>query len=113
MTAHRLTNLNATNAQIVNLRCPHCHHAGAFHGLGNCTDAIWIESGVGYSGGMRVCPNAECQSLVFVILKAGKLDTSYPPQIIDFDSTNLPPPILATLEESIRAHGAGCFKASL
>jgi hypothetical protein len=61
---------------------------------------------------MRVCPNTECQSLVFVILKTGKLDTSYPPQIIDFDSTNLPERILATLEEAIKAHGAGCFKAS-
>jgi Domain of unknown function (DUF4145) len=43
---------------------------------------------------------------------AGKLDASYPPQVIDFDSTNLPEPILATLEEAIKAHGAGCFKAS-
>jgi Domain of unknown function (DUF4145) len=112
MTAHRLTNLTTTGAQIVNLRCPHCHHVGAFPGLGNCADAFWAESGVNYSAGMRVCPNPECQSLVFVILKTGKLDTSYPPQIIDFDSTNLPERILATLEEAIKAHGAGCFKAS-
>jgi hypothetical protein len=40
------------------------------------------------------------------------LETSFPPQVIDFDSTNLPVPILASLEEAIKAHAAGCFKAS-
>jgi Domain of unknown function (DUF4145) len=50
--------------------------------------------------------------LVFVVVKNGKLEVSYPPQVIDFDSTNLPEPILATLEEAIKSHAAGCFKAS-
>jgi hypothetical protein len=64
------------------------------------------------TGGMRQCPNPECRSLVFTVVKNGKLEASYPPQVIDFDSTDLPPPILATLEEAIKSHAAGCFKAS-
>jgi hypothetical protein len=40
------------------------------------------------------------------------VDRTFPPEVIDFDSTDLPEPILASLEEAIRAHGAECFKAS-
>jgi hypothetical protein len=66
MTTHKLVaGLNATGAQIVNLRCPHCHHAGAFHGIGNCADLVWSESGGGgaqqYAAGMRKYPNPDWQ----------------------------------------------------
>ena len=37
---------------------------------------------------------------------------SYPPQVIDFDSTNLPANILFSLEEAVKAHAAGCHRAS-
>jgi hypothetical protein len=51
--------------------------------------------------------------MVQVVLRAGsKVIESYPPEVIDFDSTNLPPAILASLEEAIKAHAAECFKAS-
>jgi Domain of unknown function (DUF4145) len=43
---------------------------------------------------------------------SGKLIESFPPEIIDFDSTNLPPDILSSLEEAIKAHAAGCYRAS-
>jgi uncharacterized protein DUF4145 len=110
MTSYQPTaQVGSGNAQIVNLRCPHCRHAGAFHGVA-IPDLTWAS--VHYAAGTRKCPNPDCQYLVFVVLKAGRLDTSYPPEVIDFDSTNLPPPILATLEEAIKAHGTGCFKAS-
>jgi hypothetical protein len=45
-------------------------------------------------------------------LKGSAVIESFPPEVIDFDSTNLPPPILASLEEAIQAHAAGCYKAS-
>jgi hypothetical protein len=110
--------INAVPPSTVNLRCPHCRHAGAFHGIVSCSDVQWTmhRHGEGnaqaYSGGARQCPNDDCQSLVFVVLRAVKLETSYPSEVIDFDSTNLPAPILASLEEAIKSHGAGCFKAS-
>jgi Domain of unknown function (DUF4145) len=83
-----------------------------FQGFPDARDVTWNESGQQYTAGIRVCPNLECRSLVFVVLKSGKLAASYPPEVIDFDSTSLPEPILATLEEAIKAHAAGCFKAS-
>lgn len=109
--------VGTANPQIVNLRCPYCRHKGAFHGLNGCNDVTWHgdvapNRKAVFSGGVRKCPNPDCQSLVFIVLQNGKLDTSYPPEIIDFDSSNLPARILETLEEAIKAHGAGCFKAS-
>jgi len=102
----------------VNLRCPICRHAGAFHGIDNCFDVSWSEPSPGgggpavqFNAGERMCPNSECQSLVQVIVSGGKLVESFPPEVIDFDSTNLPPQILSSLEEAIKAHAAGCFRA--
>ncbi|MGX9120317.1 DUF4145 domain-containing protein [Mesorhizobium sp. BHbsci] len=37
---------------------------------------------------------------------------SYPPEVIDFDATNLPSDILASLEEAIKCHAAGCYRAA-
>jgi hypothetical protein len=107
-----LSGLSAANPPIVSLRCPHCGHAGSFQGVANSNDVQWTSQGAHQTAGIRQCPNPECQSLVFVVTRAGKVAASYPPQVIDFDSTNLPTPILATLEEAIKSHGAGCFKAS-
>jgi len=66
---------------------------------------------VPFAAGVRICPNPTCRSLVHVVLRQGELCESFPPEVIDFDSTNLPPPILSSLEEAIKAHAAGCFKA--
>jgi hypothetical protein len=117
-----ITGTDTAHSSVVNLRCPHCRHKGAFHGLPNCPDVHWLTNLEGslsrqgrvinFYAGCRKCPNPECQSLIFVVLKNGALDVSYPPEVIDFDSTNLPPRILATLEEAIKAHGAGCYVAA-
>jgi Domain of unknown function (DUF4145) len=112
--------VGSAKAATVSFRCPHCRHAGAFNGLPDCKDVSWQErkskgdrvSVTAYTAGVRRCPNGECQSLVFVILSGGRLSQSFPPEVIDFDSTSLPDPILASLEEAIKAHSAGCFKAS-
>ena len=112
-------NINRAAPTVVNLRCPVCNHVGAFHGRADNLDLTWnqlIESGKNiaelYAAGFRICPNTECNTLVFVILKAGTLFKSYPPEVIDFDSTNLPQKILDTLEEAIRSHSVECYKAA-
>jgi hypothetical protein len=119
MNSHKITNsVNAAQPTVVNLRCPHCRHVGAFHGLPNCNDLSWSEPAPGvhnqfkhFAAGVRRCPNNGCHSLVQVVLQAGRLVESFPPEVIDFDSTNLPPEILSSLEEAIKAHAAGCFRA--
>ena len=44
--------------------------------------------------------------------QTGRISESFPPEVIDFDSTNLPLGILSSLEEAIKAHAAGCHRAS-
>jgi hypothetical protein len=61
---------------------------------------------------MRICPNSECSALVFVAEEVGSPRTVFPPEVIDFDATNLPPRILASLEEAVKSHAAGCYRAS-
>jgi uncharacterized protein DUF4145 len=116
MPNHRVDGANAANPNVVNLRCPHCNHHGAFHAFGNCNDIVWAE-GIGngrlvFQAGMRKCPNPSCAGLVHVVIAGGRVTESYPLEVIDFDSTNLPPGILSSLEEAIKAHAANCYRAT-
>lgn len=104
----------------INIRCPKCSHHGAFEALSyEVVDATWVKfvSSEGKrtpsttKAGMRMCPNKQCAALVFYVLTGDDLLT-YPPEVIDFDSSNLPNNILSSLEEAIKAHAAGCYRAS-
>jgi Domain of unknown function (DUF4145) len=114
---HKMTATTSSTAPMsAALRCPYCHYPGAFPGLRGGNDVTWQEQGLDGASeqwcvGMRRCPNSDCQSLVFVVLVDGQLRESFPPQIIDFDSSNLPPRLLETLEEAVKCHAAGCYKA--
>jgi hypothetical protein len=37
---------------------------------------------------------------------------SYPPELIDFDSTDIPQPIVATLAEALTCHAHACYRAA-
>ena len=117
-------NVQSSAPSIVNLNCPTCRRAGAFHGYEKCLDVIWGPTarpvkgggGVNYTSfwraGMRKCPNTDCGALTFILID-GTNDhiVAYPPEVIDFDATDLPPKILASLEEAISCHAAGAYKA--
>jgi hypothetical protein len=116
---------NPSAAQVkgtINLRCPHCRHNGAFSSFPEVKDAIWTVNQRRHASGavtadivsvgVRVCPNQDCHRHVFVELRSGKLSRSYPPEVIDFDASNLPANILESLEEAVKAHAAGCYRAS-
>jgi hypothetical protein len=59
-----------------------------------------------------MCPNPPCRAHLFVVLQGGKLSISYPPERIDFDSTDVPGPIIESLEEAITCHANQCFVAA-
>jgi hypothetical protein len=95
-------------------------HQGIFSGFHEIHDLGWVKrfqlpngkmDAFQYRAGMRYCPNAECGGLVFVV-SGDNTVTIYPPEVIDFDATNLPLEILRSLEEAIKCHAAGCYKAS-
>lgn len=91
----------------VSLRCPSCRQMGTFDPLGRDLQSISDDSILG----QRKCPNPRCEAHVFVIIQ-GRAVRSYPPELIDFDSTDVPPAVTAALEEAIACHASGCFRAS-
>jgi hypothetical protein len=114
--------LTPYNPVALNIRCPACRHVGAFHGAG-INDVGWNVISRNLSGtkhassvkvGVRQCPNRDCRSIVFFAEGTGE-DAGrqiFPPEVIDFDATNLPSDILSSLEEAIKCHAAGCHRAS-
>jgi len=112
----------AISAGVAMLTCPVCRRAGAFYSVDNCNDAGWQVRREGtvngrpvidiFHAGMRICPNTTCNALVFAELKNDEVLISYPPEVIDFDATNLPPQILACLEEAIKCHASSCYRAA-
>jgi hypothetical protein len=100
----------AIGSTVVSLRCPGCRQIGTFHGLVNVND---VQVG-NYALGQRRCPNPKCQVHVFVVHDPSHetLVAAYPSERIDFDTTDIPKEITATLEEAISCHAAGCFRAS-
>lgn len=113
--------LSARVGQPVSIRCPACGHVGMFTPYKEVTDLGWVMSRALANGaylkedwraGVRLCPNRECGGLAFAVTNDGKLVEAFPPQLLDFDSTNLPQPILATLEEAVSCHGAGAYMAA-
>ncbi len=104
---------------VYNFRCPYCRHNGAFHPFSGLKDLSWEQHPRGAKvadtrhAGLRRCPNTECNGVVFVV-RNDRLQTIdvLPPETIDFDATSLPDKVLASLEEAVKCHAAGCFKAS-
>lgn len=105
---------------VLKVRCPACRHVGSFGGAG-VKDAVspilqrspngnLVTSG-SKTFGLRVCPNPDCQAVLFTCI-SGKLKTTFPAEVIDFDATNLPRRILLSLEEAIKCHAASCYRAS-
>jgi len=63
---------------------------------------------------MRLCPNEDCRALIFFTYNVGKntLETTYPPERLDFDAANIPASITKALEEAITCHAHQCFIAA-
>ena len=105
----------AVHAERISLRCPSCKKLGIFNPVGTDQQAETLLSdgkvrrvGVGH----RHCPNTQCSSHVFVAVAGQSILASYPPERIDFDSTDLPPEVVSTLEEAITCHANQCFIAA-
>jgi len=96
----------------VRARCPSCKRQGTFDYLTNVYDLVIQNLSPQVTTGQRRCPNPECQALLFFAQQNGKTLISYPPELIDFDSVNLPPTVLTAFEEAISCHANRCFTAA-
>jgi hypothetical protein len=108
--------LNGINGQwnqsrpTIILRCPSCRQLGTFDVIGQF-DALAQHPQGGYTTGQRICPNPACKTVVFFVWNGStsKLEISYPPERLDFDSTNIPASITKALEEAITCHSTECY----
>ena len=89
-------------------RCPHCGKEAVLEPLGQHDFAV----GDGFVCGQRRCPNPQCHGHLFVVFRNNEVVVAYTPIRLDFDPENIPANVLATFEEAITCHSAGCFVAS-
>jgi HEPN domain-containing protein len=112
MNFHITGQNQAIDPVSVGLRCSACGNLGTFVGFANCKDIGWTGNGFVRQAGLRKCPNPDCRAVAFVVQDAGVLVERYPPETLDFDSTNLPDSILHSLEEAISCFSARAYKAT-
>jgi hypothetical protein len=102
------TNLNGN--LVLSLRCPDCGQNGTFDSMG-INDLQLTPSNVTLA--LRRCPNPECHAHVYMISGSqGGIVASYPPELLDFDSTNIPTAVTQAMEEAIKCHATECYMAS-
>jgi len=107
-----------SNIQSISIRCPHCLHVGSFSSVINGLSWTKYEANQSKTRGrvlvatLRTCPNPKCIGLVFVISSGPNLVKAMPPELIDFNSDNLPDKLISTLKEAISCHAAGAYRAS-
>src|ERR1017187_8717284 len=106
---------------VIAMRCPACKQIGTFDPLyaDDNRQSGMVDLGLANRGtkllfGQRACPNPNCQAHVFFVYDISKLQLalSYPAELIDFDSTKVPQPVVAALKEAITCHANQCFVAS-
>lgn len=98
----------------VTMRCPNCRQVGSFEWNVQRKD-IYISNDPHVVVGNRRCPNRDCNAHIFVVLEASgtnKVLVSYPAERIDFDATDIPSNVVASLEEAITCHSNQCYIAA-
>jgi hypothetical protein len=101
------------NERILSIRCPRCRKQGVFESI--VDQDLTIHDIDGYSpalAGMRRCPDPTCRALVFFVASEAGEVTSYPPETIDFDTTDLPAPIVEALTEAVTCQAHACHNAA-
>lgn len=104
----KMLNVSASTTPIISIRCPGCRQRAILEQVGQHD----FSSHDGILLGQRRCPNLDCRTHVFVVHRNGTVLATYPSELIDFDSTNIPAGILKCLEEAITCHSAQCFTAA-
>lgn len=96
-------------APSVSMRCPKCGQSGTFEALG-VPDVLLAQDGLFV--GSRRCPRRDCATHVFIVRDRDGIVEAYPPEVIDFDTTNVPPRITEALSEAITCHANECYVAA-
>jgi hypothetical protein len=106
----RVEGAGATGTPPVTLRCPFCHGMAL---LSSCGVGDLAVHPAGLLLGHRHCPNPDCLGHLFLVLTPdGTVIRSYPPELLDFDATDLPAGVTKALQEAVTCHAAECYAAA-
>ncbi|SRR6266404_6343241 len=111
-SAHSVNLLQGVST-ILSMRCPACRQIGTLESFGTVDIQVFSDA-QSLRLGHRRCPNPTCHTHVFVVFDplTNSVVTSYPPEVIDFDSTNVPTKVVEALEEAITCHANQCHIAA-
>ncbi|MBW3565436.1 MAG: DUF4145 domain-containing protein [Acidobacteria bacterium] len=97
----------------ISLRCPGCLQQGVFWAIPKSSDLVITSETPYVIAGIRRCPNPQCWAVVFFFSNPeGKLLTTYPPESIDLDLTNIPNNVRDAIEEAVKCHAIQCYTAA-
>jgi Domain of unknown function (DUF4145) len=98
----------------IKMRCPQCGQKAILSQTGMPDmDGFVLETPHQIFWGTRLCPDETCGQLIFIVGRGqGEVIESFPVEAIDFDSTDIPAPVLAAFKEAVDCHTHGCYKAS-
>jgi len=86
------------------MRCPSCRQVGTFESIPDTND---VRTNV-YFLGQRRCPKPGCHTHVFVVCYPdGRIEHSYPAELIDFDSARIPAKLVQTFSQALECHANG------
>lgn len=98
----------------VSVRCPVCGQMGTLDEITNIQDGHFTINQRSYVTGQRLCPKRTCRAHLFFVYEAssGSVAALYPPELIDFDATNIPGSVAKAMEEAIACHSMECYIAA-
>jgi HEPN domain-containing protein len=114
MQIFKVSQYSPTGASVTpSLRCPVCKQRASLHPLPNTQDIVLPFENAQVVAAYRRCPNPDCLSLLFVVTDpASKLLVSYPPERLDFDTTNVPAAVTNAITEAVTCHAHECYIAA-
>jgi hypothetical protein len=98
----------------IKMRCPHCGQKSILSQVGfQDMDGLVHDTPHDVFWGYRLCPDDTCGQLIFIVGRGqNEVVESFPAETIDFDSSDIPEPVLAAFREAVECHAHGCYKAS-
>jgi hypothetical protein len=113
--AESVSNPGDTSKARAQLRCPHCRHDVVLEDVLTDDKTASSPNAEIVRYGWRRCPRDECKGLVAIIMTFSQpieVRASWPAETIDFDATDLPAVVVEALDEAVRCHSAGCYRAT-
>jgi hypothetical protein len=93
------------------LTCPSCGNAGTFEPPpGN--HVYYTKGPQQHQISAHRCPNRACRFVIICVHKGGEILHTFPPRLIDFNTHDIPAPIVSTFREALNCHANECDTAS-